>query len=245
MNSSESIIEKIIKEDIKPIPGWQFKGRNIALFIIYGFFLFVGAISFSIILFTIQQSDFLLLEHIGHSGIEFLLVIFPFFWLITLVIILIGSFYAIYNSKKGYKFSFSNLVYFNLGCSFLIGTLFFISGGSVWFEKTFSTGSGLYTSIESQKKDFWLKPDEGSLAGEIISINDTSIYLVDFKNNKWEIDFESAFVAPSVSLAITEKIKIIGKRTGKNSFVAQRIMPWGGRGMKEKRHKQWGNYGKK
>ena len=239
MNSSDKIIDKIREENIKPAPKWHFKSLNWALYCLYCLFLIVGAVSFSIILFSIQQADFLLLEHLGHSKLEFFLVIFPFIWLITLIILLFGSFYAIYNSKKGYKFSFSKLMLFNMGFSILIGTLFFIAGGSSWFENTFSSGSGLFASIEVKKQKLWLKPDEGSLAGEIDSLNNTILFLEDFKKNIWIVSYDSSFIAPAITLEKEEKIKIIGKRTGRNTFTAERIMPWGGRGMREKRHRQW------
>lgn len=240
MNSSDKIIDKIREENIKPAPKWKFDSRNWILYCLFIFFLIIGAISFSIILFSIQQADFLLMEHLGHSAIEFLLVIFPFIWLITLIILLFFSFYVIYNSKKGYKFSFSKLIFFNVGFSIFFGTLFFIAGVSVWFENTFSSGSGLFASIEIKKQKLWLKPDEGSLAGELKSVNDTTLIIEDFKENIWVVSYDSSFIAPAVTLEKEEKIKIIGKRTNRNTFTAERIMPWGGRGMREKRHRQMG-----
>lgn len=244
MNSFDKIIDKIREENITPAPKWHFTSRNIGLYCLYCLFLIIGAISFSIILYSIQQADFLLLEHFAHSKIELFLVIFPFIWLITLIILLIGSVYAIYNSQKGYKFSFSKLIVINVGFSIMFGTLFFIAGGSVWFDNSFASGTGFYESIEIRKQKLWLSPDEGNIAGKIKWVSDSTFSIEDFKENIWIITFDTAFIAPSVALEKEAKIKLIGKRTGENTFSAGRIMPWGGRGMQEKRHQQRGKKNK-
>ena len=143
MSNSDKLLNTIINEKIKPVPKWKFQFKNGSLIFLWSIFITTGAISFSIILFTIQQSDFILLDHAGHSIGEMVLVILPIAWFSILFLFLLGSIYAGYTSKKGYKFAFSKLMGLNLGLSLVAGILFFILGGSIYFEKTFSTESGL------------------------------------------------------------------------------------------------------
>ncbi len=239
MSNSDKLLNTIINEKIKPVPKWKFQFKNGSLIFLWSIFIITGAISFSIILFTIQQSDFILLDHAGHSIREMVLVILPIAWFSILFLFLLGSIYAGYTSKKGYKFTFSKLMGLNLGLSLVAGILFFILGGSIYFEKTFSTESGLFESIEFKKQKMWNNPDKGSVAGSIIEVDDNSILLKDFKNKIWTIITDSAIFSPVVEIEKGEKIKILGTKKDSSNFNALRVMPWGGREMRGKRHKRW------
>lgn len=239
MSNSDKLLNTIINENIKPVPKWKFQLRNYSLIFLWILFIITGAISFSIILFSIQQSDFILLDHAGHSIREMILVIMPIAWFSILFLFLLGSIYAGYTSKKGYKFTFSKLIGLNLGLSLTSGILFFLLGGSAYFEKTFSTQSGLFESIEIKKQKMWNNPDKGSVAGTIINVDENSITLKDLKNKIWTINSDSAIFSPALEIQKGEKIKILGTKTDSLHFTAQRVMPYGGREMRGRRHKRW------
>ncbi|MGE5356202.1 MAG: hypothetical protein ACM3PT_08180 [Deltaproteobacteria bacterium] len=239
MSNSDKLINTIIQEKINPIPKWKFQLRNAILILLWFIFIITGAISFSIILFSVQQSDFVLLDHARHSVSEMIMVIVPIAWFSFLIIFIMGSLYAVYYSKKGYKFTFSKLMGLNLGLSLVTGILFFLLGGSVFFEKTFSTESGLFQSLEIKKQKMWNDPDRGSLSGIISKADDKTVILKDFKNKIWTVKIDSAIFSPVVEIEKGEKIKILGTKKDSVNFNAQRVMPWGGREMRGKRHKRW------
>jgi hypothetical protein len=241
MSNSDKLLNTIINEKITPVPKWKFQLRNYSLIFLWFIFIVTGAISFSIILFSIQQSDFILLDHAGHSIREMILVIIPIAWFSILILFLIGSIYAGYTSKKGYKFTFSKLMSLNLGLSLVSGILLFLLGGSVYLEKTFSTKSGLFESIEIKKQKIWNDPEKGSLSGIILKVDDNEIKLNDFKNNIWNLNIDSALISPVVEIEKGEKIKILGYKRDSINFYAKRIMPWGGREMRDKRHRKMQN----
>ena len=234
MGNLNKFIEKIKREDIKPKPKWQFNLKSILIWLVYFGFVLVGSASFSVILFAIQQTDFTLLSHTGHSNLELFLSILPFIWIIFLVVFILGSIYAIYNSNKGYKFTFSKLIGFNVGLSILLGSLFFIGGGAGWLENTFAINSSFYKSIQNRKEKVWQNPEKGNIAGTILKVDDTTIELKDFVGNIWQIDIDTAFIPPSVFLEEGEMVKVVGKKVSKNIFNAKDVFPWGGKGLRNK-----------
>ena len=238
MSEFNNFLEKIKKEEIKPTPKWKFSLKSLFIWLLYFLFVLIGSISFSVILFAIQQTDFVLLSHTGHSKLELFLAILPFIWIILLVVFVLGSIYAIYNSNKGYKFTFSKIIGFNVGLSILFGTLFFIGGGAQWFENAFAIRSGFYESIQTRKEKIWQNPDKGNIAGTIIKVEDKIIHLKDFDNNTWKVIIDTAFIPPSVFLEKGEKIKIVGKKLSSDKFNAKDVMPWGGKGQREKMKKR-------
>lgn len=234
MANKKNIIDRIRKEGVKPIPKSYFKLKNISLWLLFIFGVFIGAIAFSIILFSIQQTDFDLLSHIRHSKLEFLLALLPFFWIVLLIIFLTLSILGIKNSRRGYKHSPSKLVGVSTALSVLLGTLFFITGGAQKLERAFAIRVSIYKSIEEKKTKIWSMPEEGYLSGEIQSVSDDTLYILDFKNNEWRILYGAAFIPPVVSLEQGEKLKFIGKIVSKAIFRADDLLPWGGRGMRER-----------
>lgn len=234
MTDMNDFIEKIKNEKIKPKPKWHFNLRGLMIWFMYLLFVIIGSLSFSIILFAIQQTDFKLLSHIGHTKLELFLTILPFIWIVLLILFILGSIYAIYNSDKGYKFTFSKLIGFSVGLSILIGTLFFIGGGAGWFENTFAIRSGFYEGIQNRKEKVWQNPENGSLGGTIIEVRENTIELKDFEENIWTINIDTAFIRNSVNLESGEKIKLTGVKTSKTTFIAEDLYPWGGIGKRNK-----------
>ncbi|PLX12038.1 MAG: hypothetical protein C0598_06785 [Marinilabiliales bacterium] len=230
MENSESLIDKIKAEKVKPIPKWKFSIKEKFISIIFIIALLFGGLSFSIILFAIQQLDFSLITHMTHSWLEFSLAILPFLWIILLVLFLVFAMLGIKNSKSGYKFSLSKLFLFNTSFSILIGTFFFISGGAGWLENKFAVNVASYESIQEKKEKMWNIPQEGYLAGTIKNINPIEFELESFQGKNWIINYENANKPGFMVLENGVEIKIIGKIISDNKFRADEIRPWGGSG---------------
>jgi RNase P/RNase MRP subunit p29 len=240
MENSDELIEKMKLLNIKPKPVWHFTFKTAFYWFLFLVSVILGAFAFSIILFSIQQTDFDLVSHMSHSKLEFLLGMAPFFWIISLFIFLFVAMIGIKKSKKGYKFSYAKLVAFSASFSILVGTSFFIGGGGEWLENTFSARVGLYEGIESKKAKFWSEPENGFIAGNIVEVGNNTIQLADLSNKIWTIDIEHANIPRSVLITEGEKIKIMGEIISENSFRASEIRPWGGGNGGQKGQKRKG-----
>lgn len=236
MEKSKSIIDKIKEKNIKQKPKWHFIIGNVLVWLLFITCVLIGAISFSIILFSVQQLDFDLISHMSHSRLELFLGLLPFFWIIGLIIFLIAAIFAFQKSERGYKFTWFRLLGFTTALSILTGTLFFISGGSQGLEKAFASKVNYYESIQQKKKKIWMKPEEGFLSGTIEKIVGDTIHLLDFNNNKWKVNYSNAFIAQRLTLEEGEQIKLVGNMIQENSFNANEVRPWGGMMGQRKRN---------
>lgn len=230
MENSENLIEKIKSENVKPIPKWRFTVKEKTISLIFLMALLLGGLSFSIILFAIQQLDFSLITHMSHSKLEFSLAILPFLWIILLIIFLVLAMLGVKKSKSGYKFSVGKLFLFNTSLSILIGTLFFISGGAGWLENKFAVNVASYESINDKKVKMWTIPEEGYLSGTVKQIKPTEFELKSFNGNIWVVNYENADIPAFLEIVEGQQIKITGQITSENHFRADRIRPWGGSG---------------
>lgn len=230
MDKSQELFDKIKSQKIQQKPKWYFQFKNYFFWLLFTGFILLGSLSFSVILFAIQQTDFDLLNHLSHSPLEFILGIAPLVWLVTLIVFLMIAMMGIRNSKKGYKFSLSNMIAFSISFSIVLGTLFFISGGAQYLETSFATSFSNYKSIESLKISRWSNPESGYLSGTIINISDDELEIEDFDQKRWKIDITDARLRGNKSLETNAKMKFIGEKTGHNQFKASEIRNWGGNG---------------
>ncbi len=228
MDNSEKIINKIREQDVRPLPRWRFTLKNATAWSVFILAALLGALAFSVVLFAIQQVDFKLVSHLSHSWFETLLALLPFFWVISLVIMLAVAMIGIKNSKKGYKFNSLSLVVISATLSILIGTLFFISGGGKWLDRTFEANIDTYESIQDRKEMLWSMPEDGYLAGTISAVGGDQLELEDFNGDIWKINISGSDIVPAVSLEKGEKVKLIGEMTSRGNFIAEKIRPWGG-----------------
>ncbi len=237
MAEKEDFLQRIKKEE--PIPKWRFTFLNGMIWLGFILFVLVGAAAFSIVLFSIQQTDFSLIRHLSHSRLEMLLGMLPLFWLVLLLVFLGLAMYSVHKSKRGYKYTIGQLLIFSFSFSIIIGTFFFVYGGAKKLEHAFDIRVSAYESIQEKKKIIWMNPKDGFLSGEIISHENGVIVLKGFDGNSWTVDKdEDIFVPPILSLQAGEKIKIIGKVKGKYRFFAEEIRPWGGMQMMRKRRRR-------
>lgn len=228
MEKSKKILQKIKDENIQPIPKWRFTAKNTLIWLAFVLAVLIGAMAFSVILFSIQQTDFQLVSHLSHSTRELLLGLLPFFWLIALLIFLILAIFSMKKSKMGYKYGLGRLMGYSTAISIVLGTLFFIGGGAQWLESSFAEQVPAYESLQEKKMKIWMQPQAGFLSGTIESVQGDSLKLTDFKGKKWDVFYDSAWVAPVVLLEEGEQVKLLGRKSSSNGFVAEEIRPWGG-----------------
>lgn len=234
MESSKKIIDKIKKENIKPMPKWYFVVPNTVIWLVFIILVFIGAAAFSVIILSIQQTDFDLISHITHSRIELILGLLPFFWIVVLLIFLVAAIFTFRKSKKGYKFGWPLLLGYSTLASILLGTLFFLGDGSDWLENTFAEQVSYYESIHEKKQKIWMKPEDGFLSGTIEKVDTNILQLIDFNAKKWDIDYKDVRIPQRVFLEKGTQIKLIGKITSVNTFQAKELRPWNGKNGQKK-----------
>ncbi len=226
MNNFDKIINTIEKEDIKPTPKWYFQLKNTTFWTIFVLALVVGSIAFSIILFSVQQTDFFILQHIHHSTTEAILALIPYFWLIAMSVFSLIGFFSFENFKKAYKHQWYSVLGLNVLLSLLIGTMLFLSGGAKYFDETFANQVEIYRSVEEQKTKHWMNPEAGFLAGEIIESKIDTLLIKDFNDKNWTIFYHDMFIPPIIELEKGVKIKVMGGMQSDNAFKAEQIRPW-------------------
>jgi len=235
---SKKVLEKIKKQDIRPIPKWQFMLKDSFVWSLFGINLILGSIGFAIIIFLLVNNDsvgdFSLTKNIW----QWFVLSIPVVWILLTALFLFVAFYNFKNTEEGYRFSVGKKVLLNVGITILLGLMLYFSGLSERLNNIFVESVPFYTNALDLRQEVWMRPQEGYLSGTILEINEDKeeMLLRDLDGKVWSVGYGDALVKIRVTLVAGEKIKMLGDMSSDTLFEATEIRPWEGmgRGMQEK-----------
>lgn len=227
-NLSQKVFEKIKENKIQPKSKWMFSLKNYFIWLTGLFFIFIGALSFSVIIYMINNNGWEEYKYINDNFLSFVFLSLPYFWIILLfVFVLIADFY-LKNTKKGYRYKLPVIVSLTVLVSFLFGLLFYQAGIGQTIDDALAKNAPLYEEIINPRMKMWQNPEKGLISGVVISnIFDKDFEFRDIDNKNWVIlidDVDNYFLSRAKK---GDYIRIVGNQISENVFKAQRIMPMG------------------
>lgn len=215
INISAQTLNLITKNQIKPIPRWEFVIKNLGL---WSTFL----LSFLVLVIGISLSYFGLIDNI----------ITPYLWYFIAVLFLGSSFVLFKQTKGAYRFYAYQVLLPIVVLGLVVGGVIFKIGLASKIDRGLESRSGLYRQMVPMRMVVWNNPKGGYLSGKIISINSNSDFKIeDFNNNIWNITGTNINIRTRVQMVVGEEIKLIGTQLSGNSFSATEIRPWQGQGQ--------------
>lgn len=228
-NLGEKIINKIKERGIMPKPKWNFWLKNGLIWLASIVFLLVGGLAFSVIIYMFKYNNWDVWEYVNDNFWAFVLVTLPYFWLVFLIIFIALVYHYFRHTQKGYKYKLLTIVLSSVGLSLVFGVFMFYLGAGETIDDILGQQLPFYRQMfnkANQHMMIWSHPDNGLLAGTIVSLEGDSIFVLqDFENEVWEVNSARAMIVPEVVIAPGEKIRTIGREVGDYAFEAFRIMP--------------------
>lgn len=214
-NISDKAIKIIKKNQIKPIPKWEFVVKNWGLWFGFGLCLIFLILGASVSWFGLAQN-----------------IITPYFWILITVIFAILTYLIFEQTKKAYRLQKLTIMLFIIFISLIIGGTLFKVGLGNRIDRNLESKVSFYRHIVPMKMTVWNNPESGYLSGKIIKITDTNSFVIrDFDGNDWIIVGQNPLIKGRVQIVIGEEIKIIGTKVGNNTFKIDEIRPWNGMGQ--------------
>lgn len=226
--SPEKIIEEIKKQGIESRPRWQFLLKRWTLWSMAILSTIVGSIAVAVIIFTFIDYDTSVRTYLQKSVVEDILLSIPYFWFVTLVILVGITEYAVRHTKFGYRYATMRIVTAVFIGSVLLGIgLDFLDVGESVQSFLIDTFPA-YDSLVYTSKDAWSQPDKGLLGGTITSIaSPDELKLTDFYKKTWRIDTSELQGNSDIDIKQGIVVKIIGTKKDASTFRAGQIFLWG------------------
>ncbi len=234
---SQKIIKEIEKDRIKPISKVNFYLKNVAVWFVALFSIFIGTFSIAIISYNVSARDWDLYEYLGDSFFGYLISSLPYLWIGLTIVSLIIGIINLEHTKKGYKYSPLLITLFSLVITFILGLTIHTTGGGKMIDEYIGQKINHYQTVEDNKEKLWNQPSKGLFSGTIINISTNTFDLEDLSGTVWQVDYSHASIRGNIQIKNNVKIKIIG--TVKNTVIeASDIRPWGTSNGRGNHHSQ-------
>lgn len=223
-NLENKILNKIHQKKIKPLKKWILILRQVFVWLIVLLFLTIGGLSFSVMSVILFYGDWSIYQHLADNLGSFLLLSFPYLWLILFLTFLFLGLKRLRRAKNTYHRRPSFWVLLSLLFILISSTTFSHLGVGRNLENYLADNFSAYRKINNMR-GIWDNPDKGLLSGSIESFSDDGfLVLKDFSNNDWQINYCNAKI--STTLEVGKKIKISGIGTNSSAFTANEISSW-------------------
>ena len=224
---SKSVINKIKREKIKPIPHWQFVILHVLLWSAFLIAIILGAMAFSVIFRLVGGVEWEIVRRIGMGPIHGFFFILPYLWLIVLGIVLYLASKLFEITKRGYRYKHVIVVLISIAISLFIGMVFHFVGVGHSIERNLIQHVGPYAKWSEVRDKVMVAPDKGVLVGRVIDIKpEKELMIIDFMGEKWIVDISKAIAKDNFKPEVGFPVGMIGEKIKEGIFKADRIMPW-------------------
>lgn len=220
-------MDKIKEKKVRPKARWRFLLKNYVIWSLGVLALLSGGLAFSLVIYLMWHQDWGIYQEITDSFWKFALLAMPYFWIIILVLFITAVNYNFKHTKKGYRYPLALIVALSVVASSVLGAIFFRAGAGRAIDDYLGERAPFYTEIFNRRPRLWVQPEDGRLAGLIISREAEEAYnLIDRERREWLI------IEVEEPVEIGRPVRIVGEQTGPNIFRAETVMPFGpGRGI--------------
>lgn len=222
----QELLGKIKEKKSDQKSRWHFLLKNYVIWGVGILALIIGGVAFSVIIYLLKYNDWSAYKQINGSLLEFVLLTLPYFWVLFLVLFVLIVNYDIKHTKRGYRYPLSILVIASITISILLGGIFFRLGLGEVIDDVLGENAPFYEKIFNRQADFWSRPEEGRLAGMVLSKNgNTEFVILDINQNKWQVQLEQKENLPPFEIEIARPIRVVGQKMEENIFTAKIVMP--------------------
>lgn len=228
MNSiSKIVLEKIKKAKMLPIPKWRFAAMHILLWAIVLISIILGSIAISVILRSINGIPWEVARMAGRGPIHSFILVLPYIWIGFLALILFTANNLFAKTEKSYRYKPILVVAGSVLISLLLGIALYFAGAGHVIERGLINNVRPYADWQNRRDSMMVAPDRGILIGKVMQISPKiNLIIIDLKSTKWTVDVTQAKFKNDFVPQINLDIGVLGNKTGKDTFKAERVMLW-------------------
>lgn len=226
-NLPEKIIEQIKNQGIEPRPRWHFLLKKWVLWLLAIIATLSGGVAVSVIIFVFIDYDASARIYLQESIFEDLLRTVPYIWIITLVLLISITQYAVRQTKFGYRYHTVRVAAVVVVASTILGLLLSVLEVGERVQDFLANQVPYYDQLSSSSKDDWSLPEKGLLGGTVTALSgDEDLMLTDFQGKEWLIDRGNLDSSYNSILVPGSIVKMVGTQEAATEFRAIKAFPW-------------------
>ncbi len=218
---SKSVLDKIKKEDIAPRPKWQFVLVHVLLWSAVVAAVILGSMATGVLLKELVYTEWEFLHRVGRGApAKGFVMVLPYFWIGSLVLITVLSSWLFTKTKRAYKIRPLFVVIGTVVISILLGAGVFMSKAADRFEDVMRENVGPYAQFKEFREKMWVDPDHGLLSGRIVEVTSEEVLVIDdLTGKRWQVEIAELDFEPEVGM----RVVAIGEVKGDGVFEAEMV----------------------
>ncbi len=218
--------EKIEKGDMpQPIPKWRVQAQHTVLWILFVFFVAIGAASSGVALWFISDPNGLLREYNNGSFLSQVLDALPLFWILLSLLLAVGAIAVFVHAPRGYRYRTPVIGGTVILAFIAFGGAISATGMSDKIEYAAAKMPG-YNLILKPRINNFIKMEEGRIMGRIMETEAKTIILQDPRGNSWQVDITNCSAGLPMDPKESKCVRVIGVPSSTvNFFEAKSIVP--------------------
>lgn len=227
MTFEQKILDRIKNGHLKPLSKGYFKARDLALWGLIGAFIAALGIGVGMIIYAVNSTDLSVLAKLELSPSQKALFSFPVFWILACLVAGTIAFINLRKTRKGYKVSARQFGIIAVLVAIGVGSLVYALNVAQYLSGVAADKIPLYNTVVGPDTATWLDPERGLLSGVIRTRDsDASFYVRDADAVLWHVTGDDIILPEGYKMESGERIKLIGKKTGDDTFEAREAYPW-------------------
>jgi hypothetical protein len=232
LHLEQAVMEKIENEHVAQVPRWKFVLSEYGIWILWGFSVFVGALSFAVILFFITHAGFSFYEATHEDISHFMIEVLPYLWFLLFALMAILAHYNLRHTKRGYRFEVWQVLVSSIAASFVGGLLLHTIGVGFLVDDFVAKRMPMVPTLERIEMHMWQSPEKGRMIGiyqgDGDSDEDDVVIITDDAGTTWKLDTSELPPPDLATLFSGERVRIIGlpSPTMEGYFVGCNVFPW-------------------
>lgn len=220
---SQRILNEIENKKITPQPRWQAQLKRGGVWVLGFGCVFGAGVGIGTIASIVKTSDWDLYRETAPLSPPLMLLMLSYAWVILVAGAIVGVYYAVIHTRKGYRYPLYKIVLLSSGVAIVLGGVVFAVGIGHRIDQRFESGVPGYGTVFSPRHHVWQKPEEGRLAGRIeeVETDTTSMGLVDPFGHFWTVELQELDEAQHIEVG--NFAHIIGTQTAESTFQAKEI----------------------
>lgn len=218
----EKILNKIKNEHLAPKPRWRFLLKEWLVWL-FGFLsLLVGAAAVATMIYLAPGNDWLMSASAENSFAAWIVLSLPYFWLFFLGLFVALLYFNIKRTKRGYRYPAHLIVLAAILVSIILGVIFSALGVGEKIDNLLGRRAPFYDLVFNPRIDAWSRPEDGRLAGLVVSrLDESNFILADRERGEWQIIYSGD---DEELIIVGQLLRAIGKISGEKTFMARKIM---------------------
>ena len=226
-NLSQSVADKINKEQIKQKPVWIFVIQKIFWTILLVLSVVFGGVSVAIIGFLLVEQDWEELQPELANRITPVLLAIPYLWLIIFTGLIFLSWYYFKHLGRCYRQPMFKVAAWVLSLSLVIGLGLLTLGWGERVNNYLASAVPIYSRNFDTRHHVWQRPLAGYISGQIIQLGSNQLRLAALDNKIWLVRLNGDTKIDALAiLDLGGQVRVIGYQLAPFDFLAKEIKDW-------------------